>query len=91
MRGYASSVAFAGAGRRIAITSPRGKIVLTFAADAKYVGSWKSDDVFGAVNLNESFAFTTDQGEFLRFGGPRTGAHRVNHTIAWDNHLIPVP
>jgi hypothetical protein len=87
MRNYAGSVAVSQDGTRIAITSPRGGIMLVFERDRDGVELVRAADVCGVAWSGGGFACTTGQGAFL---GPGGGGAARHAGLSFDNHLIRV-
>jgi uncharacterized protein len=88
MQGYAGSVAFSGSGAEVAITSPRGGLMLTFAADGgAFIGTVAESDICGVSFAPPGFLATSGTGRAMLIeGGRATGGQR--HALAWDNHLV---
>lgn len=87
MRNYAGSVAMSHDGTRIAITSPRGGVLLVFERDGDGVELVQAADVCGVAWSGGGFACTTGQGEFLAPGAAGPARHAG---LSFDNHLIRV-
>lgn len=87
MRNYAGSVAISRDGTRIALTSPRGGVMLVFERDGDGVEALEAPDVCGVAWSGEGFACTTGQGEFR---APGDGAALCFPGLAFDNHLVRV-
>ena len=84
MRGYAGSVAIAGA--RVGITSPRGGRLHVFDRAGAFLASHRRADACGLAPGPQGFLMTDGLGGILDVDGglrPRRVADR-----AWDNHLV---
>ena len=87
MRNYAGSVAVSGDGRRAALTSPKGGLMLAFDLDGDGVEALEAADICGvATAASGGFACTTGEGRFLAGGGPA----RLHSGLAFDNHLVRI-
>lgn len=89
MRGYAGSVAFAGGGDAVAITSPKGGAVQIFSAAGAFAAQIDEPDICGLSACAGGLIATTGTGKALRIldGAP---GRAVMHDAAWDNHLVGV-
>ncbi|MEM9708095.1 MAG: DUF1513 domain-containing protein [Pseudomonadota bacterium] len=90
MKGYAGSVALHDGGRRVAITSPRGGVVVSVDVDGGYRSAAARPDISG-VAAGRGGALTTDgMGAVHRLSGQdETGLEKLaQHRLAFDNHLI---
>lgn len=86
MRGYAGSIAMTGGGK-IAITSPRGGVVMIHAMDGSPIATHHRTDICGVAARGDGFVLSDGTGRLwscdeaalrpLRKDGP-----------AWDNHLV---
>lgn len=86
MQGYAGSIAFAGDGREIALTGPRGGLAILFSRDGDYLRRVEAEDVCGVAATEKGLIFTTGTGRVLT-----EKAHLASLTgIQWDNHLVRV-
>ncbi len=90
LRGYVGSVAFSGAGDRLAITSPRGGVVEVFDPETgSHLATHTESDVCGLAAIGDHFVLTRGSGEVLAATPNRlTDLHRA--PLAWDNHLVSV-
>lgn len=92
MAGYAGSVAFAGDGETVAITSPRGGMVHVFATRmGNFLHHLDTDDVCGlaAGVSGGSFQLTTGTGATGAWDG--SGSWSSSYVSrAFDNHLVKV-
>ncbi|WP_099826803.1 DUF1513 domain-containing protein [Oceaniglobus indicus] len=79
-RGYVGSVAWAGTGRRIAITAPRGNRAAILTDDT--FETLHRPDICGVAMTRSGLAFTDGTGGVLTDHGAR------KHPVAWDNHLV---
>ena len=91
MQGYAGSIAMAADGT-VAITSPRGGVVMLFDADGRPLATHARADICGIAALADGTgAFLASDG----LGGiwradPGGLAPLARGSLAWDNHLVPV-
>jgi hypothetical protein len=89
MQGYAGSVAFSGDGAEVAITSPRGGLMLLFGTDGSFLETVAETDVCGVARAPGGFLVTSGTGRAMERAGGTTIATR-QHNLAWDNHLVPL-
>lgn len=88
MQGYAGSVAFAGDGRTVAITSPRGGRAQLFDSDTGRLSSEVfAPDVCGVAEAPSGLILTTGSGHVLARQTDRT-EQLASHSVSWDNHLV---
>lgn len=87
LRNYAGSVAISRDGTRIALTSPRGGVMMIFERDGAGVETVAAPDVCGVAWSGDGFACTTGLGDFRRPGQAGTLRHL---DLAFDNHLIRI-
>lgn len=82
------SVSFAGNGSSVAITSPRGGVLLTHDL-TKGTKIWNRSDICGVAPSGEGFVSTDGLGGIFSVvdGKPRKLA-LANR--AWDNHLVAI-
>ena len=67
VNGYAGSVAFDGAGKRIAISSPRGNVVHVYDANThQRVAALSTADVCGLARSPDGLVCATGTGDFHR-------------------------
>ncbi len=87
MQGYAGSIAFAGAGDGIAITSPRGGRLHRFDATGAFRGAVSRADICGLAPHGDGYLASDGLGGLIAIGpeGPQLVAR---HPCAWDNHII---
>lgn len=88
MKGYAGSISFSGPGDAVAITSPRGGVLLVHRNEGASF-SWSRRDVCGVAAAATGFVTTDGLGGLFRISG------QTPHTLtlanrAWDNHLIRI-
>ncbi|EPX85071.1 DUF1513 domain-containing protein [Salipiger mucosus] len=89
MQGYAGSVAFAGDGSEIAITSPRGGRLHRFSDTGAFLGAVSRTDVCGLATHAEGYMASDGLGGVLLVDGQ--GAHPLSRAdAAWDNHLVRI-
>lgn len=90
MQGYVGSVATAGDGRSIAITSPLGGVLQIFGIGRDvYVGQFQSPDICGVCRSETGFALTTGTGLVAGIDGTLE-VWRREQDCQWDNHLVRV-
>lgn len=89
MKGYAGSVAFAGDGSEVAITSPKGGRLHRFGPDGRFLGKFKRTEICGVATTPTGYVASDGLGGIIAFEG---AAPRVlNRTRAvWDNHLVAI-
>ena len=87
MKGYAGSVAFDGAGNRVAITSPRGGRVQIFGNDGSHLETIRRSDVCGAAPSAAGFLFSDGMGGLLELG-EQLRPLQSRPGRAWDNHVV---
>ena len=90
-RNYAGSVAVTDDGRRAAITTPRGGMLLVFDLAAPgEVEVIESTDICGVAAAAAGFAASTGQGIFLGGIGGGTAREVRLERLAFDNHLVRI-
>ncbi|SHI44068.1 DUF1513 domain-containing protein [Wenxinia saemankumensis] len=83
LQGYAGSVAFDGAGGRVAITSPRGGLAQIWeVASPGEPQILRRPDICGVARAAEGFVFSDGGGGWLTAPAPQV------HPVAWDNHIV---
>ncbi|SFP82113.1 DUF1513 domain-containing protein [Tranquillimonas alkanivorans] len=87
MQGYAGSVAFAGDGQSVAITSPRGGRLHRFAPDGAFLGTVRRRDVCGLAPAPGGFLASDGLGALVEVSD-RLSPLASRAGRAWDNHLI---
>ncbi|MGS4944124.1 DUF1513 domain-containing protein [Meridianimarinicoccus sp. RP-17] len=87
MQGYAGSIAFAGAGDDIAITSPRGGRLHRFDATGAFRGAVSRSDICGLAPLGDGYLASDGLGGLLAIG-PDGARPLARHGCAWDNHIV---
>lgn len=94
MRGYAGSIAFDGAGRRAAITGPRGGLLMAWDADGAPAGEWHRADVCGVAPAERDrgggWTATDGLGGVTRLGANLDVQRSTGNRLAWDNHLVAI-
>jgi uncharacterized protein len=90
MQGYAGSIAVAGNGREVAITSPRGGRVQRFDLDGAFLGATRRADVCGLAPCGAGFMASDGLGGLIGLDGGRARPLAV-HAVAWDNHVVTLP
>ncbi len=89
MNGYAGSVSFNGAGDLVAVTSPRGGVVLGFGMAGDPVFEHRLADVCGLAASGAGFLVSSGMGKFLHMDGAGTKV-MAQHPVSWDNHIVPI-
>ena len=87
MKGYASSIAFNGAGTELAITSSKGGRAHRFSPKGGFLSSHTRGDISGLAANGRGYLASDGQGALLSLGRDL----RVVNTmpdLAWDNHLV---
>lgn len=87
MRGYAGSVAFAGDGASVTITSPKGSLAQSFDARGRWLASTPQADVCGAATLGAAVMTSDGGGGLMRLAGGELSPLAA-HPVAWDNHIV---
>lgn len=88
MEGYIGSIAFAGDGQRICVTSPRGGVLQVYdAVEGHLEDAQTLSDVCGVAPLRADFVVTSGTGVVQRMSRLSV-PHAV--PLMWDNHLVPV-
>lgn len=87
MRGYAGSIAFAGDGAELAISSPRGGWLHRFSDNGDFLGAVPRADVCGLASLGSGYLASDGLGGLIAVdpGGARVLGR---HPVAWDNHIV---
>lgn len=90
MKGYAGSIAFAGDGSEVAITSPRGGRMHRFAPDGTFLGAVLRGDICGLAPMGDGYLGSDGFGALLAL---KEGMAPLNAVpgLAWDNHLVALP
>lgn len=87
MKGYASSIAFNGAGTELAITSSTGGRLHRFSQDGAFLGADVRADLSGLAPHTNGYLGSDGFGGLLSFGSNV----RILNSVAglsWDNHLV---
>ncbi|MFV0294050.1 MAG: DUF1513 domain-containing protein [Paracoccus sp. (in: a-proteobacteria)] len=89
MKGYAGSVA-ATADGKVAITSPRGGVVMIHDGQGRHLATMSRADICGAAALDtDRFALTDGSGAI--WAADTEGLSLIaHHNLSWDNHLVRV-
>lgn len=87
MQGYAGSVAFAGDGAEVAITSPRGGRVHRFSAEGAFLGSVSRPDVCGLAAHRDGLLASDGLGGLVAILAGRSRP-LARWRRAWDNHIV---
>jgi len=87
MQGYAGSIAFAGDGAELAISSPRGGRLHRFSDRGQFLGAVPRADVCGLASLGAGYLASDGLGGLIAVSteGPRALGR---HPVAWDNHIV---
>jgi uncharacterized protein len=88
MKGYAGSIAMAVDGS-IAVTSPRGGVIMIHAADGTHLATHTRADLCGVAAIGAGFLASDGLGA-LWAGDPASLQLLASGGPAWDNHLIAV-
>lgn len=90
MKAYAGSVAFSGDERRVAITSPKGGVVMIFDAAGQPVATHLRADLCGLAP-GQGAGLTATDGQGAVWSCTDTGLDLIaRHETQWDNHLIRI-
>ena len=88
MQGYAGSIAASGG--LIAITSPRGGVVMIHGDDGTHRATLRRADICGVAAAKDAPFMLTDGGGAV-WAGDETGLRlRARHELSWDNHLVKI-
>jgi uncharacterized protein len=91
-RNYIGSVAMTGDGSVVALSAPRGGVILGFdTASARFVGAVDVDDGCGLAPAEDGLTATTGHGRIERLwsSGSKQAALSIGHSpVAFDNHLL---
>ncbi|MES2665526.1 MAG: DUF1513 domain-containing protein [Pseudomonadota bacterium] len=89
MQGYAGSIAVDAATGDIAITSPKGGIVMRFAASGAHLATWRRADVCGMAATGAGFIASDGAGALwaVEDDGLQPLAR---HATLWDNHIVRI-
>jgi hypothetical protein len=86
LEGYAGSVALAGDGQAVAITSPRGGVLHVFdLPSGSFRAAHQAEDVCGIGAAPAGFFLTTGTGAVGALGTALR-----HHPLQFDNHLVPI-
>ena len=88
MQGYAGSVAISASGR-IALTSPRGGVVMIHAQDGAHLATHARADVCGVTALGAGFLLSDGSGALWALEDQQLRPLTRSET-AWDNHIVPL-
>ncbi len=88
MQGYAGSIAMAGDGK-IALTSPRGGVVMIHGADGTHLASHARAEICGVAALGDGLMASDGMGALWTCGTDGL-ALMAKGGPAWDNHLIAI-
>lgn len=89
MDGYAGSIAFAGNGEELAITSPRGGRLHRFDSAGNFIAAFQRADVCGLAPLGDGYLASDGFGGLIALDA--SGARALSRAnAAWDNHLIAI-
>jgi hypothetical protein len=88
MQGYAGSIAWSPGGM-IALTSPRGGVVMVHAADGTHLATHARADICGVAPLGQGFIASDGAG--VLWALDRAGLTPLGQgDAAWDNHLVAI-
>lgn len=87
MQGYAGSIA--AMGNRIAMTSPKGGVVVMFDSAGGYVATHRRADLSGVAATATGFMATDGQGAIWACDDAGLTPLSSNQTL-WDNHLVKI-
>ena len=87
MQGYAGSIA--AMGNRIAMTSPKGGVVMMFDSAGGYVATHRRADLSGVAATATGFMATDGQGAIWACDDAGLTPLSRNQTL-WDNHLVKI-
>ena len=87
MRGYAGSIAFAGDGAELAISSPRGGRLHRFSDGGDFLGAVPRADVCGLASLDAGYLASDGLGGLIAVT-PEGARALARHPVAWDNHIV---
>lgn len=89
MLGYAASIAVDSASGEIALTSPKGGILMRFAASGAHQATYRRADVSGVAATGSGFLASDGAGALWGVGldglTPLT-----RHATLWDNHIVRI-
>ena len=89
MQGYAGSIAVDAAGRRVALTSSHGGVVMIFGIDGAPLATLRRLDASGVAAGGDGFVVTDGQGAVSACD--EAGMRLLGRTAtAWDNHLVAI-
>jgi hypothetical protein len=89
MQGYAGSISFDGAGRTVAITSPRGGRLHRYSPEGAFLGMEQRTDVCGLAPMPDGYLASDGLGALMRVTGSGL-APLAARDRAWDNHLVAI-
>lgn len=89
MKGYAGSVAFAGSGRMVAITSPKGGVMAIFDRTGRFMDMPARSEICGIGAEAVGFLMTDGLGGVMQLT-TNTLRPLALFNRAWDNHLIAI-
>lgn len=87
MQGYAGSIAFAGDGSEVAITSPRGGRLHRFSPEGAFLGAVSRADVCGLAPRGDGFLASDGLGGLIAMEGA-AASPLARLDCAWDNHIV---
>lgn len=88
---YGGSAAFSGDGRKVAVTAPRGNMMLVFdVAGGGFAGRLAEADICGVAPAPGGFLCTTGTGAVLAVDGGARAERLGAWPLAFDNHVVPV-
>lgn len=92
LRNYVGSIAFSVRSRSLALTSPRGNIMLVVdIADGKVISRRRLANICGVSAAHKGFIATTGNGILCREPDHDPGDYKQRHTVyGWDNHVAEI-
>ncbi|MCZ0962371.1 DUF1513 domain-containing protein [Paracoccus benzoatiresistens] len=88
MQGYAGSIAVSGG--LIAVTSPRGGVVMIHGVDGTHRATLRRADICGVAAASDAPFALTDGGGAVWAADGTALRLRARHDLAWDNHLVRI-
>lgn len=89
LKNYAASVAFDGQGNRVAMTCPKGGVMVHFDRNARDPVFIERRDISGLSSANSGFVTTDGMGGLLHAQGDKLTPLSM-HERNWDNHLVKI-
>ena len=89
MNGYAGRVAFNETGDLVAVTSPRGGVVLVFDLGGELVFDSRIPDVCGLAAMGNGFLISNGLGMVVKLEHDAMSP-LAKRDVAWDNHIVAI-